>query len=453
MNMTIRALGQALRSRQLSCVELIDQTFSAIREREAFRSFITLNEEQARQLAAERDRELQSGIDRGPLHGIPTAHKDLFYTRGIRTTGGSLLFRDFVPDSDATVVTKLENAGAISVGKTNLHEVAYGITSKNPHYGAVLNPRDPARIAGGSSGGSAALVAASIVPFSLGTDTGGSIRVPASYCGVTGLKPTFGRVSRHGVLPLSFSLDHVGPLAATAEDCALTMNAIAGPDPLDPGSAPDAVPDFNLPALASFAGVRIGVARDALLDRQDEHVAAQVKLALGKMQRSGAEMTETPLPDLAEVNAAALTVLLAEAAAVYLNHTDPSLFGADVWALLEQGRTIAAHQYIQAKQSRARFRQEMDKLWRKFDILVLPTTPITAPLLTEDSVTVAGQQENVRMATTRLVRALNYLGEPALSVPCGHDAHGLPVGLQLVAAPFEEPKLLQIAKTLEPLLL
>src|SRR5882672_5433454 len=222
--MNIRELGRQLRSRQISCVELIAETIADIKKRDTFRTLITLTEEQALAEARERDRELAQGLDRGPLHGVPIAHKDLFYTRGIRTTGGSLVYKDFVPDHDATVVERLHEAGAISIGKANLHEIAYGITSKNPHYGFVLNPRDPKRIPGGSSGGSAALVAGGFLPMALGTDTGGSIRIPASYCGITGLKPTYGLVSRHGVLPLAFSLDHVGPLGSCVEDCALAMD-------------------------------------------------------------------------------------------------------------------------------------------------------------------------------------------------------------------------------------
>src|SRR5882757_6144035 len=252
--MNIRELGQRLRRREISCVELIEQTFADIKKRDTFNCLITMTEEPALADAHTLDRDFAEGRDRGPLHGIPIAHKDLFYTRGIRTTGGSLVYKDFIPDHDATVVERLHTAGAISIGKANLHEIAYGVTSKNPHFGFVLNPRDPKRIPGGSSGGSAALVAAGFVPMALGTDTGGSIRIPASYCGVTGLKPTYGRVSRHGVLPLAFSLDHVGPLGSCVEDCALTMNAIAGPD------------EFDLPPAANLKGIRVGIPQNFFFD-------------------------------------------------------------------------------------------------------------------------------------------------------------------------------------------
>ncbi|MFL6464852.1 MAG: amidase, partial [Bryobacteraceae bacterium] len=221
--MTVSEIGRLLRTGKISCTQLIEQTLAHIHEYDVFHSIITLMEEAAMRAAAEREKELADGIDRGPFHGIPIAHKDNYYTQGVRTTAGSLIFHDFVPSYDATVVDNLRTAGAICVAKTNLHELAFGITSKNPHYGFVLNPLDTQRIAGGSSGGSAALVASNLLPMCTGSDTGGSIRVPASYCGIVGLKPTYGRVSRRGLLPLSFSLDCPGPLASCVEDCALAM--------------------------------------------------------------------------------------------------------------------------------------------------------------------------------------------------------------------------------------
>ncbi|HMF78553.1 MAG TPA: amidase [Bryobacteraceae bacterium] len=434
--MTVRELGQQLRSRQLSCVELIAQVFADIKQRDSFHSLITLTEEQALSEAAERDRELAAGNDRGPFHGIPIAFKDLFFTRGVRTTGGSLVFKDFVPDYDATVVERLRAAGAISIGKTNLHEIAFGITSKNPHYGFVLNPLDPARIPGGSSGGSAALIAGKFLPMALGTDTGGSIRVPASYCGITGLKPTYGCVSRHGVLPLAFSLDHVGPLGSCVEDCALAMTALAGGE-------------FNLPQVTGLKGVRVGVAKNFFFDCVDVEVAATVRNSIKELERLGASLVEVNLPDMNEANAAARVVQLSETAAIYVNHTDPSKFGDDVWALLEQGRMILGHEYVNAQRVRTLFRRDFDALWQEVDVLATPTTPITAPLLEQDTVLIGDVDENTRMATTRLVRAINFLGEPALSMPCGRNSAGLPVGLQLISAPFTEARLLQIAKTLE----
>ncbi len=450
--MTVRELGSLLRSRKVSCIELVDEAIANAKRLDDLRAFLTITEAEARAQANEFDRELANGIDRGPLHGIPIALKDLFYTAGVRTTAGSPLFQDFVPWSDAAAVERLREAGAVSIGKTNLHELAFGITSQNPHYGSVVNPVDPARLAGGSSGGSAAAVAAGIVPLTLGTDTGGSIRIPASFCGLVGLKPTYGRVSRRGVLPLAFSLDHVGPIASCVEDCALAMNAIARPDAADENSAKMPALDFELPALPDLKGVRVGVPRNFFFDRLDSEVASHVKNGIAAMGRSGGVIVEISTPDIAEANLAASVVQLGEFAALHVNHTDHKRFGSDVWSLLQQGRAIAAHEYVNAQRLRTLFRRAMDKIWREIDVLVTPTTPISAPLANVDEVTINGEKETVRMASTRLVRAFNYFGEPALSMPCGKTEEGLPVGLQLIGAPFTEPRLLQIAKTLEGIL-
>ena len=436
--MTIREIGRALRSRETSCVELVDAVFARVRAGN-FNALITETEELARAQAAERDSELRAGHDRGPLHGIPTAHKDIFYTKGIRTTGGSLVFRDFVPDRDATAVAALNEAGAICIGKANLHELAYGITSKNPHYGFVLNPRDTARVAGGSSGGSAALVAAECVPFSLGTDTAGSIRIPASFCGVVGLKPTYDRVSRHGVLPLAFSLDHVGPIGSYVEDCALVMNAIAEGE-------------FWLGAADDLAGVRIGVPRSYFFDSTTAEVAGAVRSAVAKMERARAAVVEVDTPDMDVAYRAARMVQMPETAAIDAHYADPSLFGSDVWALIQQGKLIAGHEYVNAQRLRTVFRREMDALWKQVDVLVTPTTPVAAPLLEQDTVETHGEKKELRAAVTSLARPINFFGEPAMSLPCGKTAGGLPIGMQLIAAPFEDAKLLQIASTVERLL-
>ena len=355
----------------------------------------------------------------------------------MKTTAGSLVYKDFVPDYDATVVERLHGAGAISIGKTNLHEIAFGITSKNPHYGFVLNPLDPQRLAGGSSGGSAALVAGKFLPMALGTDTGGSIRVPASFCGIAGLKPTYGLVSRHGVLPLAFSLDHVGPLGSCVEDCALALNAMVGGQ------------DYNVQAAADLKGLRVGVPRAFFFDRLADDVRAAVEGALEKLRQLGAEVRDVETPDFNEMNATARVAQLAETAAIYVKHTDKAQFGEDVWALLEQGRMIMGHEYVNAQRLRTMFRQQFDELWTRVDVLVGPTTPMTAPLLEQSTVTIQGQVENVRMAATRLVRAINLLGEPALSIPCGQGSDGMPVGLQLIAAPFGEATLVRVGKTIE----
>ena len=421
--MTVRELGVQIRARKISCEELIQRTLKDIQERDKFNSLITVTGEQALATARERDKDLAAGKDRGPFHGIPIGLKDLFYTKGVRTTGGSLVYKDFVPEYDAEVVIKLHEAGAISIGKTNLHEIAFGITSKNPHFGFVKNPLDPTRLAGGSSGGSAALVGGGFLPMALGTDTGGSIRVPASFCGIAGLKPTYGLVSRHGVLPLAFSLDHVGPLGSTVEDCALALNALTGGD-------------YDVAAAKDLKGLRVGV------------MAEGAETSVERLRQLGAEIKAVQMPSIAEMNATARVIQLAETAAVYVNHQDRTQFGNDVWALLEQGRMIMGHEYVNGQRLRQHFRTEFDKVWTQVDILVGPTTPMTAPMLEQDTVTIQGKEENVRMAATRLVRAINMLGEPALSIPCGKGENGMPMGLQLVAKPFAETTLVKVGKAL-----
>ena len=447
--MTVRVIGKALRSGQASCVEIVQEALRQIEERGCYRTFITLTAGEALEEAVERDKELAAGIDRGPFHGVPIAYKDLFYTRGIRTTGGSLLFKDFVPEYDATAVDKLRVAGAISLGKLNQHELAYGTTSKNPHFGFVLNPRDPERIPGGSSGGSGAAIAAGFVPMTLGTDTGGSIRIPASYCGVVGLKPTYGRVSRHGVLPLAFSLDHVGPLGETVEDCSLAMAAIAGPDRRDPTSSQAPVPDFYETAPARLDGLRVGVPANFYFDCIAADVSASVYNAVEEMRRLGATVVEVRVPDMLELNAAHQIIQGAEASSIYVSQRDGSQIGLDVWRLLEQGRLISGPDYVNAQRLRTVYRQRFDALWQSIDILATPATPIVAPRLEQDEVETNGYRESSRMAATRLVRAVNLIGEPALSMPCGRSGDGLPVGLQLIGKPFSEATLLGIGQTLE----
>jgi aspartyl-tRNA(Asn)/glutamyl-tRNA(Gln) amidotransferase subunit A len=447
--MTVREIGKMLRSGQASCVEIVQEALRRIQERDRYRTFITLMAREALEEAAKRDKELASGIDRGPFHGVPIAHKDLFYTKGVRTTAGSLLFKDFIPEYDAMVVDKLRAGGAVSLGKLNQHELAYGTTSKNPHFGFVLNPRDLERVPGGSSGGSGAAVAAGFVPMALGTDTGGSIRIPASYCGVAGLKPTYGRVSRYGVLPLAFSLDHVGPLGETVEDCALAMAEIAGPDSRDPTSSQVPVPNFCGEAPARLDGLRIGVPTNFYFDHVAGDVSVSVYNAIEEMRRLGAGTVEVRVPDMLELNAAHQIVQGAEASSLYVSQRNGSQIGLDVWRLLEQGRLISGPDYVNAQRLRTVYRRQFDALWQSIDVLATPTTPIVAPRLEQDEVETNGYRESSRMAATRLVRAVNLLGEPALSLPCGRSVDGLPVGLQLVGKPFSDARLLGIGRTVE----
>ncbi len=437
--MTILEAARLLRAGKVSSAELTEESLRRIAAlNPKLNAFITVTEESAREAARRADDELAQGRDRGPLHGIPIALKDVFETRGVRTTAGSKLFADHVPDRDAAVVERLMAAGAVLTGKTNMHELAYGVTSTNPHFGAVRNPRDLERIPGGSSGGSGAAVAADMVFAAMGSDTGGSIRIPASYCGVVGLKPTYGLVSTRGVLPLDFSLDHMGPLARSVRDASVVLNAIAGRE------------DYLPPADASLAGVRIGVPENFGQKRVDPAVANAVRSAGGLAEELGARLVPVRLPDMDALNAIGRVILLAEASALFERRLDnPDNFGADVFALLQQGRLVAATDYVNAQRLRRLKCEEFRSVWREADVLIVPTTPISAPKIGQATVEIDGEPEDVRLASTRLVRGINVLGLPAISIPCAADTAGLPIGLQIVAPEFHEAALLRAAVALE----
>jgi len=448
---TILEAARRLRTREVSAVELLDECLGRIAElNPALGAFITVTEESAREAARQADRELASGLDRGPLHGIPVAAKDVFLTRGVRTTAGSRLLADTVPDHDAAAIERLAQAGAVLVGKTNMHELAYGITSANPHFGVVRNPRDPARIPGGSSGGSAVAVAAGMALAALGSDTGGSIRIPAAFCGVVGLKPTYGRVSRFGMLPLSFSMDHAGPITSSVGDAGLMMNAIAGRDPRDPSSSGAPVEDYLPAGEGSLEGVRIGLADNFYLERVTPAARAAVERAAELAARQGAHVVRVRVPDMDAVNTIGRVLLLAEAAAALAPHlADRASLGDDVRALLDQGRLIPATDYVNAQRLRRLEQKKFLTLWSQVDILFTPTVPMGAPKIGEMTVEIEGRQEDVRLAATRLVRGMDVLGLPALSLPCGLDPNEMPLGLQIMAPELQEKALLRVAAAME----
>ena len=450
--MTILEAAVQLRARNVSSVELTTASLERIGKLNGkLNAFQTVLEETALARAREMDSELTAGRDRGPLHGIPVAVKDVYSTRGVRTTCGSKLFADFVPSIDAAVVEKLGAAGAVLVGKTAMHELAYGITSNNPHFGTVRNPWDPARIPGGSSGGSGAAVASGMVFMAMGSDTGGSIRIPASYCGTVGLKPTSGRVSRYGVRPLDFSLDHMGPLTRSARDAAVVLDAIAGYDRRDDTSSRHPVDPYVPEERPSLAGLRIGVPQNFYFDRVDPEIAASVQAMVQRAEALGARAVPVRVPDIAALNAVGRVILLAEASALmepYLHRR--AEFGADVLALLDQGRLLPATDFINAQRLRRAFMTEFARVWSEADCLFTPCTPITAPCIGEATASIAGETEDVRLASTRLVRGLNVLGVPALALPSGLDSRGLPMSLQIVGKPWSEALLLKVAQALAP---
>lgn len=437
--MTILEAGEALRSKRVSCLELTEHCLDHIAKlNPRLNAFITITEESAREQARALDRELANGEDRGPLHGIPIAHKDLIFTKDVRTTSGSKLFRDHVPTANAPIVEKLAAAGAVMVGKTGLHELAYGITSDNPHFGTIRNPRDPSRTPGGSSGGSGAAVATDMAFLATGTDTGGSIRIPASFCGVVGLKPTYGLLDRSGIQPLGLSLDHVGPLTRTVADTGVAFEAML------PGGA------RLRPAAASCQYIRIGLPENFYFTHISKEVSDRVHQAAQAAERLGARITQVKVPDVDALNDAGRTILLAEASAIYQPYfSRREDFGADVLALLDQGRLVPATDYVNAQRIRKMLLGEFLALFSEIDCLLTPTTPITAPLIGQKQVEIDGEMVDTRLTTTRLVRGINVLGFPALSLPCGNSPQGLPIGLQLIGRPFEERLLLALGEALE----
>ena len=408
------------------------------------KSYISVTAEAALEAARRADRELKAGHDRGPLHGIPIAVKDLYATKGVPTTFGSPLYADWVPDFDATVVERLRDAGAVILGKTNLHELAYGTTSNNAHYGAVRNPWDTACHPGGSSGGSAAAVAAGLAYLALGSDTGASIRQPAHCCGIVGLKPTFGRVSKFGALPLAWSMDHVGPMTRTVKDPARALQVLAGHDPRDAGSVDRPVPDYAAALDGGVHGLRIGVARAYFFEDCDAEVTARVEAAVAVLRDLGATVVDRDLADMDGAAAAGTVTIASEAAAFHAHDLDnrPEAISEELRATLEVGRHYPAYQYVQAQRLRRRLAGLVADTMADLAAVVMPTSPLpTTPI--DDTPPAHG------LIRHRNTVPFNLLGLPAISVPCGFTGAGLPVGLQIVGHPFDEETILGIAHAYE----
>ena len=450
VEMTIAEAGPLLKSRAISPVELTQAALDRIAHvNPKVNAFITLTEELARAGALAAEAEIQRGEYKGPLHGIPIALKDLFYTRGIRTTAGSKIMADFVPEFDCAVAESLRNAGAVMVGKTALHEFAYGITNNNPHYGPTRNPWNTDCTSGGSSGGSGVAVATGMAMAAMGTDTGGSIRIPASFCGVAGLKPTFGRVSVYGVFPLGHTLDHVGPLARTAEDLALVYDAIAGYDLRDEFSVDQPVREVRF--KRAICNLRIGVPEDYFFDRLQPEVERAVRAAADVLADVGANVQGVKIPGMAELTEASRVSLAAEAAVLHRKDLEELAdnLGADVRALLEKGALVTPAEYIDAQLARLKFQRQLEKLFRRVDVIITPTTPLTSFPFTTSTVELGGEQEDARPAATRFTRCFNASGHPAVSVCCGFDDRGMPIGLQIVGRLWDEATVLQVAYAFE----
>jgi len=445
-------LSRLVSKKEVSPVEIVDAHLSRIQATEpVLNSFITLMAEEARGSARQAEREIQAGKYRGPLHGIPVGLKDLYNTRGVRTTSGSRIFDNFVPAEDCTVAVRFREAGAILLGKLNMHQFALGPTGENPDYGHMHNPWNPEMVSGGSSGGSGSAVAAGQCTIATGSDTGGSIRIPAALCGIVGLKPTYGLISRYGLTPLSWSLDHPGPMVRTVEDAALAMNAIAGYDPKDVASANVTVPDYTESLTEDIRGLRIGVPKEYFEAPLDPEVRQSVQNALSQFESMGAEVREVSFPMFEQSQAISTAVLLAEAAAYYRDivEKDGDKVYEPVRLRLQAGLFISAADYLRAQQARSLFDRETRKLLKEVDLLAGPTEPVTAPKLLAGTV-IAGEQEIGTVgALTQYTRPFNINGFPAISVPCGFSNSGLPIGLQLAGRPFDETTVLKAAYAYE----
>ena len=445
-------LAPMVKSGEISPVEIIDAHLSRIRATEpVLNSFITVLADEAMTAARQAERDVRAGRYRGPLHGIPVGLKDLFNTGGVRTTSGSRIYDNYIPAQDCTVAARFREAGAILLGKLNMHQFAYGPTGENPDYGHMHNPWDPERVSGGSSGGSGSAAAAGQCTITTGSDTGGSIRIPAALCGIVGLKPTYGRVSRHGLTPLAWSMDHPGPMVRTVEDAAITMNVIAGHDPNDVASANLPVPDYTAALTGEIRGLRVGVPRQYMEAPLDPEVRQAVNSALEQMETMGAEVVEVEFPEFNDAAAISTTMLMAEATACFrdLLASDGSRLYEPVRLRLEAGLFISAADYLRAQQGRAVFDRAARRLLEDVDLLAGPTEPVTAPQLLQQQVLAGEQEIGTVAALTQYTRPYNITGFPAISVPCGFSTGGMPIGLQLAGRPFDEETVLRAAHAYE----
>jgi aspartyl-tRNA(Asn)/glutamyl-tRNA(Gln) amidotransferase subunit A len=453
--LSIDQISSELAERKVSSASLVEEDLRRISELNSkMRLFITITSERARSAAKESDRRIASFKKLGRLDGVPIAIKDNFFIKGIRCTAGSKILSDYVPEYTSPGVERLEESGAVIVGTTNLHEFASGVTNVNPYYGAARNPWDIERITGGSSGGSAAAVAAGLAFAALGTDTSGSVRIPASLCGVVGLKPTFGLISTRGTIPLSSSLDHVGVLSRTCVDAAILLNSLAWYDELDPISvkAPKAH-DYYKEALDSqkHRG-KIGVARKYFLDLVDNEVRDAFEKAVSELRSLGFETAEVEIPNISHSPEIWAPIRFSEATAYHLKWLEsrPNDYGEDVRQKLERGKEIKAFQYISAKREALEFRSSTVKMFEELDALVTPTTPIAAPKIGQTSVTLGSSEVDVYTALVRQTQPFNVTGLPAVSVPMGlSKKERLPLGLQIVGNLFDEGTILGIGITYE----
>jgi aspartyl-tRNA(Asn)/glutamyl-tRNA(Gln) amidotransferase subunit A len=444
--LTLKDLAAAIRRRKVSSVEVTRALLGRIETwQPKLNAFARVEAEDALKAAKAADRALAAGKAKGPLHGVPLAHKDMYYVKGKLAECGSKIRKGWIAPATSTAVARLEAAGAFRLGALNMVEFAFGPTGHNPHTGHVCNPWNRACITGGSSSGSGSAVGARLVPAALGSDTGGSIRMPAHFCGVTGLKVTNGRVSRANAMPLSFTLDTVGPLARTAEDCALILAAIAGPDPLDPTT--DGAPAWNAKAAKRAAkGMTIGIPKSFYVEDLEADVAKAFDEAIAAFKKLGVRVVPVELPDQALVSAAALTVIAVEAATTHAPwlRTRAADYSDQVRNRLQNGLAFSAIEYLEALRWRGPALAAHLAAIGKCDAILTPAVRSVAPTITETDVGGGPNADAVILGVTRFMRPINYLGVPALVVPAGFGQHGMPIGLQLIGRPFRDETLVAL---------
>jgi aspartyl-tRNA(Asn)/glutamyl-tRNA(Gln) amidotransferase subunit A len=453
---TIAELAAEIRAKELSPVEVTRAQLDRIEQLDpTLNAYLTVLSEQAMEEARTAEREIIGGHYRGRLHGVPIASKDLFEMQGVKTTAGSIILKDYIPARDATVLARLRRHGAIVLGKLNLHEFAYGGTGVNPHYGTPKNPWALDRIPGGSSSGSGVAVAAGLAFGALGTDTGGSVRMPASLCGIVGLKPTYGRCSRAGIIPLAWSLDHPGPMVRSVTDAALMLNVIAGHDPRDPATVRRAVPDYTEGLTNDLRGVRIGMPRMVLWEDLDPGVESVMNAAVQQLARLGgrlgARLADVALPQMRHAVLASSIIIGAEGAAYHHERlrTVAAQYGEDVRLRLKLGALLPAAAYLKAQRLREGVRRELDAALNRVDVLLTPTLPIATPSIERCTVTAGMPLPPELLHIPRLTRPFNLTGHPAISVPCGFTQSGMPVGMQIIGRAFDEAMVLRVAHAYE----
>jgi aspartyl-tRNA(Asn)/glutamyl-tRNA(Gln) amidotransferase subunit A len=445
--MTLTAVAKAIANKQLSSHEVTRACLHRIAQWQPhLNAFMAIEAEAALKAADEADAALAKGDNRGVLHGVPLAHKDMYYDAGKVVTCGSLIRRDFVATTTSTALQRLKDAGSIRLGSLQMAEFAYGPTGHNAHYGAVRNPWAPEHITGGSSSGSGSAVAARLTFAALGSDTGGSIRMPAHFCGVTGLKTTYGRVSRAGAMPLSQSLDTVGPLAQTVEDCALLLGLMAGADPEDLTASSAPVPDYMAATTASIKGLKIGVPTSFYVDDLDPDVARILDETIAVLKREGADIVKVELPDQRQLSAASQIVIAVEATAFHKRWLieRPQDYGPQVLMRLQNALAIPGVTYLEAMRWRGAALAAHVAATSKVDAVIAPVAPIPAPTIAESDVGNTPGAEAVIQRLTRFTRPVNYLGLPSLAIPSGFAKSGLPVAMQLIGRSFDEATLLTI---------